>query len=382
MHESVRFGTVRGIAIGANWSVLAIAALLAWGLAEGSLPAAAPGYAVGEYWVVAGLAVAAFFTSLLAHELGHSVVAQRRGVAVDSITLWLFGGVARLRGEAPTPRAELAIAAAGPAVSVTAAIGFGTGAVALHGVGGPDLPFDTLAWLALINGMLALFNLVPAAPLDGGRILHSLVWGATHDRNRATRVATQAGRAFGYLLIGIGIVAVAGGALGGAWLALVGWFVLTAANAEATHALLQGLLVGVRVRDVMHADPIVVDADHAIDALLEQAFLHHHCSTFPVLADGAVIGLLTLRGVRDVPIDDRALRTARDVAIPLAQVVTVAPDEPLVDVLAHTDPDAAAGGRMLVFDAGHLVGIVSPSDVNRAVQLAAVRTAPPREPAP
>ena len=374
MHESIRFGTVRGIAIGCNWSVLAIAALLAWGLAEGYLPEAAPGYRVGEYWLVAAFAAVLFFGSLLAHELGHSLVAQRRGVRVDSITLWLFGGVARLRDQAPTPRAEMAIATAGPAVSVTAALVFGVAAVAVDGAGGPDLPLAMFAWLALINGMLAVFNLVPAAPLDGGRILHAVVWGATHERHRATRVATSAGRVFGYGLIGLGIVTAASGYLGGAWLALVGWFVLSAAGAEATHALLQGALAGVRVRDVMTSHPVVVPADHAIDVLLEDAFLRHHCSSFPVVDhDGGVVGLLTLRRVRRIPADDRSLHAARDVAIPLERLAVVGPDDLLVEVLEHMDPDAAGDGRMLVFDAGHLVGIVSPSDVNRALQLAALR---------
>jgi len=374
MRESIRFGTFRGIAIGCNWSVLAIAALIAWGLADGYLPDTAPGYTVGEYWLVALLAVVCFFGALLAHELGHSVVAQRRGVQVESITLWLFGGVARLRGEAATPRAELEIAAAGPAVSVTAAIGFGLAAWAVGGTIGSDLVFATLAWLAIINGILAVFNLAPAAPLDGGRVLHALVWGATHDRHRATRVASGAGRIFGYLLIGLGIVMVAGGNLGGAWMALIGWFVITAAGAEATHALLQGALAGVRVRDVMTDHPVVVRADRTVDDVLEQAFLRHHCSSFPVV-DGAgqVLGLLTLRRVRGVAPDDRSLHTAGDVAIPIARVAIVGPDEPLMDVLEHADPAAESDGRLLVFDQGHLIGIVSPNDVNRAVQLAALR---------
>ncbi|MFM8303613.1 MAG: site-2 protease family protein [Actinomycetota bacterium] len=374
MQETIRFGTVRGIAVGCNWSVLAIAALIAWGLADGYLPDTAPGYAVGEYWLVAALAVVCFFGALLTHELAHSVVAQRQGVQVESITLWLFGGVARLRGEAATARAELKIAVAGPATSVTASIGFGLAAWAVGGTIGSDLLFATLAWLTLINGIIAVFNLAPAAPLDGGRVLHAFVWGATHDRHRATRVATTAGRWFGYLLIGVGILMVAGGNLGGAWMALIGWFVITAAGAEATHSLLQGALAGVRVRDVMTDHPVVVRADHHVDDVLEQAFLRHHCSSFPVVdGSGHVLGLLTLRRVRKVAPDHRALRTAGDEAIPIAQVAIVGPDDPLVEVLEHADPDAAGDGRMLVFDGGHLVGIVSPNDVNRAVQLAALR---------
>jgi Zn-dependent protease/CBS domain-containing protein len=379
VNESIRFGSIRGIEVGCNWSVLVIGALLAWGLADGYLPDAAPGYRTGEYWVTALVAVVLFFASLLAHEVGHSLVAQRRGVQVDSITLWLFGGVARLRGEARTPRAELAIATAGPGVSLAAAVGAGLAALALDALGASELVVDACAWLAFINAVLVVFNLVPAAPLDGGRILHSIVWGATHDRDRATRISTGSGRAFGYLLIGAGILMVAGGYLGGAWMALVGWFVVSAATAEATHALLEGALAGVRVRDAMTADPVVVNADDAVSAVLDDAFVRHHFSSFPVVDDaGAVVGLLTLRGVRRVPPEDRSVRRALDAAIPLERAAVVHPNDQLVDVLEHAAPDAEGDGRMLVFEGGRLVGIVSPTDVNRALQLATLRGERPR----
>jgi len=368
MHESIRFGTVRGIAIGCNWSVVAVAAILAWGLADGFLPQEAPGYRVHEYWLVGVGGMLLFFGALLAHELGHSLVAMRRGVAVDSITLWLFGGVARLRGEARTPGAELAIAVAGPAVSLTGALGFGAAAVALDGRG-PDLVVAALAWLAVLNAVLVVFNLAPAAPLDGGRVLHALVWGATHDHDRATRVATTAGRYFGYLLIGVGVALLVNGDIGGAWIALIGWFVIAAAGAEATHALLMSALAGIRVRDVMTPDPVTVPAGTTVDTVVEHLLVSRHWSSFPVVDDaGTTVGLLTLRRVRDVPPQDRARVHASDIATPLARTPVVGPDESLADVLRHSDPDAPGDGRMLVFDTDRLVGIVSPTDVNRALR--------------
>ena len=154
----------------------------------------------------------------------------------------------------------------------------------------------------------------------------------------------------------------------------MGWFVISAASAEATHALIATALAGVKVRDVMTAHPVVVRAEHSIDRLLEDAFLRHHCSSFPVVDEDAhVLGLLTLRRVRDLPPDDRSTNTAGDVAIPLTRTAIVGPDDSLVDVLEHADPETAGDGRMLVFDNGHLVGIVSPTDVNRAIQMAALR---------
>lgn len=374
MHESIRLGTVRGIAIGVNWSVLAIAALLAWGLADGYLPEAAPGHGTGAYWAAAVLAVVVFLGSLLAHELGHSLVAQGHGVVVEGITLWLFGGVAKLRSEAVTPQDELKIATAGPAVSILLTAVFAAVALALDAGGTSELVVETFAWLALINGILAVFNLAPAAPLDGGRVLHALVWRWSHSRARATRVSTTAGRTFGYLMVGVGIALVAVGYLGGAWIALIGWFVISAANAEATHALLQGALADVRIRDVMTPRPITVPASMPVDALLEHAFLAHHCSAFPVVDDaGRPVGLVTLRRLRSLPVTDRVGRTAGDIAIPVERAVVVHPDDALVATLEHLAPDAPGDGRMLVFDGPVLVGIVSPTDIHRALELASLR---------
>lgn len=376
MHESIRFGRIRGIAIGCNWSVLAVAALLAWGLADGFLPAQAPGYRAHEYWIVGVAGMVLFFGALLAHELGHSLVAMRRGVVVDSITLWLFGGVARLRGEARTPGAELAIAVAGPAVSLSGAVVFGGAALALDGWA-PAVVVAALAWLGVLNAMLVVFNLAPAAPLDGGRILHAIVWGVTDDHDRATRVATTAGRWFGYLLIALGAVLLVNGDIGGAWIALIGWFVITAASAEATHALLMAALAGIHVRDVMTPGPVTVAAHTTVDRVVERVLASGHWSTLPVVDDdGTTVGLLTLRRVRQVPPEHRARVHASDIAIPLAATPVVAPGDSLAEVLEHADPEAPGDGRMLVFDAGHLVGIVSPTDVNRALQQAALRGKP------
>lgn len=382
MHETIRLGRIRGIAIGCHWSVLAIAALLAWGLADGFLPDQAPGYRGREYWLVGVAGMLLFLATLLAHELGHSFVARRRGVVVESITLWLFGGVARLRGEARTPGGEMAIAVAGPAVSLAGLVGFGALALGLDGRA-PDIVVVALAWLAVLNGMLVVFNLAPAAPLDGGRILHSIVWAVTHDRPRATRVATTAGRVFGYLLIAAGVVLLVRGDLGGAWFMLIGWFVISAAGAEATHALLVSALAGIRVRDVMTPDPIKVHDGVPVDQVIDNVLLSRHWSTFPVVDDaGTTTGLLTLRRVRAVPPEARARVHAGDIAIPLAATPVVGPDDSMAEVLEHSDPEAPGDGRMLVFDGDRLVGIVSPTYVNQALRLAALRSEPRRDGTP
>jgi Zn-dependent protease/CBS domain-containing protein len=370
MTETFRLGRVAGIAVGVNWSVLAIVVLFTWSLATATLPEFAPGYGDAAYWVAAvGLAVL-FFTCLLAHELAHSVVAMHHDVQVDSITLWLLGGVSKLRGEAHDPSAQLRIAGAGPATSAVLGLVFGGAAAVLALLDAPALAVASLGWLGAVNGMLAAFNLVPAAPLDGGRLLHALVWRRTGDHARATAAATTAGRWFGASLVALGLLLTFGGVVTGLWFVLLGWFVITAARAEATHELLQGAFSRLRVRDVMTPSPIVVPASASVAGLVDEWFLHHRCSAFPVVDEhGAVVGLVTLQRVRTV--DRRAWSSlhADDVADALESVATAAPDEALIGALQRAAERPGGNGRILVFDGAHLVGIVSPTDLQRAIDV-------------
>jgi Zn-dependent protease/CBS domain-containing protein len=372
--ESIRLGRIRGIELGAHWSVLVIGWLLVWALAVGTFPVAAPGAADVAYWLTAVATVTLFWMGLLAHELAHSLVANRRGVEVEGITLWLFGGVSRLRGEPASPGDELRIAIAGPATSLGIALGCAALASAVAAVAGPDLLVAGLAWLALINGVLALFNLAPGAPLDGGRVLHALVWSRSGDRSHATVVATNAGRWVGYALIGIGVLWVAAGDLGGIWFVFLGWFLLHAARAEATHLLVQDALAGVRVRDVMSGHPLTAPADISVAALLDEYVLRHPCSTFP-LVDGAgnVTGLVTLRHLKRIPPAERVSRRVAEIATPLDSVARAGPDELVLELIERLGRTDSRDGRALVFEDGHLVGIVTPTDLNRALELARLR---------
>jgi len=344
--------------------------LLMWGLATAALPELAPGYGAAAYWATGAVVAAAFLVSLLAHEMSHSLVARRDGIEVESITLWVLGGVAALRGEASGPRSELRIAAAGPAAS--AAVGLGALGVAavLRALGAPDLAVAATGWLGTINLVLAVFNLAPAAPLDGGRILRALLWRHHGDRVRAAVSAARAGRVFGYVLIGLGLLEfAAGGGIGGLWLIFLGWFVLSAARAEETSTLVVAGLAGVTAAEVMTPDPIVVDACRSVDEVVHDSVLRHHCSSFPVVDHGRVVGLLTLRRIRAVPAHDRASTSAGAAAWPLAEVPRARPDEPLLGLLDRVGASGPGDGRVLVFDGDRLVGIVSPTDVQRAVQI-------------
>jgi Zn-dependent protease/CBS domain-containing protein len=371
MHEHVRLGQIAGVAVGFNWSVLAIFALVTLGLAAGQFPMAYPGRTTAAYAVAGLIAGTVFFLSLLAHEIAHALVARRNGVEVEGITLWMLGGVARLQGEPATPAADLRIAGAGPAVSLALAAGFALVGALLRTVGSEGLPLGVCTWLATINLVLAVFNLIPAAPLDGGRLLRAALWRLRGDRVSAAVTASRAGRRFGWLLVALGLVQFVMVGVGGLWLMLLGWFITTAATAEEQQAELSDALAGVRVADVMSADPVAVPAGITVGRFLDAYVFTHRHSTFPVTDDGRLVGLVTLARVKRVPIHQRDTTQVREVACPLADVPVVGPDDALSDLLPRMTE--ATDGRALVVDGERLVGLVSPSDVVRRLEIAALR---------
>jgi Zn-dependent protease len=236
MGNDLKLGRVAGISIGANVSVLAIGVLVVLGLAAGVLPEIAPGHGPFVYWIVGVLGAAIFFASLLLHELAHAVVAQRNGMRVESVTLWLFGGVAQLSGKVPGPGAQLRIAIAGPATSGLLAAVFIGAAFALDPIA-PAVVVGAVAWLGLINAVLAVFNLLPGAPLDGGRVLTAALWKLRGDERTARRQSARAGRVVGALLIAAGVAEMLFlGGYGGFWTIAIGFMISTAAKYEEQHA--------------------------------------------------------------------------------------------------------------------------------------------------
>jgi Zn-dependent protease len=237
--HATRLGKVLGVEIRLDWSVAIIVALLTWLLATEGIPTIAPGYAGFEYWLASFVSAIVFFVSLVAHEISHSVVARRQGLPVRDITLWVFGGIARIEGEAATPRDDFAIAVSGPLTSLAIAGAAAGVAAILHVLGVPGLVVGGAGWLSSINFVLALFNLVPAAPLDGGRLLRAWLWHRRGNRIAAAVEATRAGQVFALLLTALGLVAlVAGQSVEGIWMMVLGWVVYTAARAEGREALL------------------------------------------------------------------------------------------------------------------------------------------------
>ncbi|MBO0685978.1 MAG: site-2 protease family protein [Candidatus Dormibacteraeota bacterium] len=378
MNENLSLGRIAGIRIGLNWSLLVVVALIAWSLAATILPSADPGQPVAAYWTAGVISALVFMLSLLAHELAHSVVAQRRGVRVEGITLWLFGGVSQFGSDTTSPGASALITFVGPLTSLVLGGVFYAVAVGLGGVPNTGLLRATLSWLGNINLLLGLFNLLPAFPLDGGRILHALIWLRTGDRLRATRIAARIGMVFAFLMIAYGLASFVAlrSAFNGIWWIFLGWFLLSAARSEEASGLLRQALEGIRVREVMTPDPVLAPGDISVEEALHGYVLASRHSTFPIQdGDGRLSGLLTMAALKQVPVERRATTRIRDIGCRMEQVPTVGPNDPAINLLDR--PQTCSEGRTLVLDGDRLVGIVSPSDINRLLQ----RSVPGRAPA-
>ncbi|WJV44745.1 site-2 protease family protein [Streptomyces flavofungini] len=368
MKETMRLGRIAGVRVGLHWSVLFIVVLVVLSLARGRFPHSHPGEPTWVYWALGVITAVVFLVSLLAHEMAHAVAARRNGVAVDGVTLWMLGGVARLRGEAKDPGTEFRVAGVGPLTSALAAVFFAGVAAWMEVLSAPGLAVECVGWLAMINLVLAVFNALPAAPLDGGRVLRAYLWHRWGDPVRAARGAAATGQFLGWFMLLTGFASVLmTGALGGLWAALVGWFLIAVATTEARAAELRGVLGDMAVRQVMTPDPVtVVDTATVAGFLGTMPFQRHRHTAFPVVTvDGAVVGLVSVRRINRTPLPDRSDTVLRNVMRPLAEVSTARPDDLVVDLMPRlrTAPER----RALVLDGGRLVGIVAMSDVDRAL---------------
>ncbi|MGV0596718.1 site-2 protease family protein [Mycolicibacterium porcinum] len=364
----IPLGRIAGFPVSANWSVLVIVSLFTWSLAS-TLPSAAPGYSVAAYWIAGTCGALVLLSSLLAHELTHALLARRAGVGVIDVTLWLFGGVTRLAGEAKTPRDALRIAASGPLTSMVLGVAFAAAAYGLRLAGGPHIVVGVGWWLAGINVLLGLFNLLPGAPLDGGRVLKSLLWKRCGDSMRAGIDAARAGRVLALILIGLGLATTfAGAPVGGIWLVLVAWFIYGASRDEELQLITKRAIADIRVRDVMTAHPNIAPSDVTVEDFIERYLLGDRHSAYPV-ADrhGEIVGLITLAELRRVAPSRRGLTLVRDAAKRMPHVVTAEPDEKLTGLLERLRTNGTS--RALIFDTGQLVGILTASDLNRLIDV-------------
>ena len=367
--RGVRIG---GVPVRVHWSVLVILVLFTDSLAVSLLPESAAGYSTAAYWAVAAGCGLAFMLCLFVHEFSHALVAKHVGLRAQRITLWMLGGVARLDGQARTPRGDFEVAVAGPAASAVCGALFWASSFVVRAAGAGRLPVAALVWLAWANAVVAVFNLLPGAPLDGGRVLRALLWWRGGDRDRAAATAERAGSILGLGLAGLGIVAVLAGDFSGLWLVLLGLFMGAAARAE--HEADRTAHIDVTVAEVMTPDPICAPGWYTLPAFLDWITAQAPQHAYPVVDfTGRPVGVIVLD---DLLRSQRPTPTARvvDVARPLSRVAVVTSDSPAVSVLMDLRAyRLSAAAPALVVDGGRLVGTVEPHRFAAALQVAALR---------
>ncbi len=370
MKSSYSLGRVAGIEIGINWSVLALLALLMWTLATGVFPSTNPGLGDNAYFAMAVVSSLAFFASILLHELGHALQARRDGMEIDGITLWMFGGVARFAGMFPSAGAEFRIAVAGPIVSALLAVGF-LGAALIPGI--PVHVDAVCSWLGITNLFLLAFNLLPALPLDGGRILRSILWGWRGDLLSATRIAATTGKVLASGLIALGVLTtIYWDGFSGLWLVVIGWFVLQAAGAEGRYVEMEARRA-MRVRDMMVTDLIALSPDDTLADVAARIAGPGPQGAYPVIENGQVVGILTAPDLAAVPPEAWPHHRVADHMTDRDRVPTLEADDVLDTAVATLG--ASHLQRALILDGGKLVGLLSINDV-----AAALGVPPPAEP--
>jgi len=357
--RAIRLGQILGIPIRLDPSWFLVFILITWSLAAGYYPAEFANWPPIQYWVVGTATAILFFASVVLHELGHSVLALHYKIPVKNITLFIFGGVSQIGAEPSSASAEFWIAIAGPLVSFALAAFFALLQPLFSSIG-PLLALTK--YLAYINGMLGLFNLVPGFPLDGGRVFRSVVWGATRNLRRATIIAATVGRVVAYLFILGGVWQVLGGNVGnGLWIAFIGWFLENAASSQLRQERLQELLAGHKVSDAMNRNYTDIPEDASLQYLVDEHILGKGQRSLIVKRGDQIIGLLTPHHIQKVPQADWPMVTAAQAMITLGEVKQTQPDTELWAALEEMDRDGV--NQLPVMSDGQIVGVLSRDDL-------------------
>lgn len=362
--HTIPIGRVLGIPIDLDYSWFLIAALITWLLAVNYFPAEFKGGTTVEYWLMGAATAVLFFGSIVVHELAHSWVALRYEIPVHRITLFIFGGVSQIAGEPPSANAEFLIAIVGPLTSFALAALFYFSEPLLVSIT-PAL--SVAKYLALINGILGLFNLIPGFPLDGGRVFRAIVWGVNKNFRRATLIAASTGRFFGFLFVFVGVWQVLrGNVINGLWIAFIGWFLESAAGAQVQQQMVQGLLVGHKVSEVMGDACTHVSGDTPLQKLVDQEVLTHGRRCFLVDRGDHAVGLLTLHNMKEIPRSSWTATTAAQAMIPLEKLSKIDPNAELWTALEKMGGDGI--NQMPVMQGNNLVGMLSRGDIVKYLQ--------------
>jgi Zn-dependent protease len=368
--KAITLGKVAGFAIRVDLSWLIILALIIWSLGWGVFPQEVPHQAWVAYVAMAVAAALAFFASIVVHELSHSLMARRFGLPMKGITLFIFGGMAEMSDEPPNAKAEFWIAVVGPLTSLAIAGASYAAALAGRWAGAPAAILAVLNWTGYMNVLLAVFNLIPGFPLDGGRVLRAILWYFQHSLRKATAIASQIGGAFGLALTGLGVLTIfltPGGLLAGVWWVLIGIFLRSAARREYQGMLFRDVFHGEPVRRFMNSNPVAVDPSVSLKDLVENYIYKYHYKMFPVAHDGRVDGCVGIGDVQGLPPEEWPRHTVGEVAARCSESNSISPS---ADVMTALDQMNRTGtSRLIVAEDGRLAGIVSLKDLLRFLSL-------------
>jgi len=356
-----------GIAIKIDASWLLLAVLVTWSLARGVFPFYFPDQSVATYWWMAVGGAVGLFASIILHELGHAIVARHFGIPIRDITLFVFGGVAEMQDEPPSAKSEFLMAVAGPGTSVALGLAL-FGLYGSVGAAGAWPSFSVVRYLAWLNIVLAIFNMLPAFPLDGGRVLRAGLWAARDNLKWATRIASSIGSGFGVLLIVLGVLAfLTGNIIGGLWWFMIGMFMRAASQMSYKQLLVRRALEGESLRRFVRTDPVTVPEDVSVRDLVEDYIYKFHYKFFPVVDDGHLAGCVSTRDVKEVPREEWDVHSVRDILRTCAVNTMVRPDEDPLNVLATMN--RSGNSRLLVVENDQLVGVVTLKDLLKFLSL-------------
>ncbi len=366
--RGVRIFRVLGIQISLNYTWFIIFGLIAWSLASGYFPYKYPELSRSAHWVMGFFGAVFLFLSVLAHELTHSYIAKKEGIEVSEITLFIFGGVSQLAKEPEDPMKEFKVALGGPISSFVLSFIFWILSIVTSHMPGWILVTGLLAYLAYINLALAIFNLIPGFPLDGGRVLRALYWKRTGSLGRATKIASDTGRWIGLGIILLGLLSVLmGNLMGGFWFVIIGIFLRSSAEGGYQQVVMKGALEGVKARELMSEGVISVDPSMRMNRLVEDYYLKYKHVTYPVVESDRIIGIVTLTHVKEIPRDQWVDRTVREVMIPIREEIEVDPEGEAIDALQKMI--RSGEGRLPVVKEGKVVGMITRKDILNLLEI-------------
>ena len=364
---SIRLGKIMGIPIRIHYTLWFVFILIAWSLAVGYMPHQYPGLGSVTYWAIGIASAIILFASILIHELSHSYIAKKNGLPIARITLFFFGGVSEITEEPQDPGLEVRMAAAGPLMSFLIAGILGAFWYLCESIRAPIPIVATLGYAALINAVLGAFNLVPAFPLDGGRVFRGSIWKRSNNLVAATKTATRVSEGISLLMMFGGFAfIILGDFIDGIWIIVLGWFIKSGAETSLRQTLVGQSLGGVTVADIMTRDVLTVPPNITVQQLVSDYFLVHRHGGYPVVKDGEVLGLVTLQSVRAIPQEKRDLETVQQAMVPSERTLAVKPSTSALDAMQKMASNRV--GRVLVIDQGRLVGVVTREDVMRTIQ--------------